>query len=146
MYPKLLWACTPRVGDVCAHFARRQAGLRDPLRENWRVTPEVGHRSPETRWIPSFHCMYPHAGHHPSREVQEYLQSPKGYPMLKAYTRLQARINSLRPEEDGATATEYALVLGLVAIALVIAAVALTPILGSFVSKIGSWMGGRTVG
>lgn len=65
--------------------------------------------------------------------------------MLKAYTRLQARINSLRPEE-GATATEYALVLGLVAIALVIAAVALTPILGSFVAKIGSWMNGRTVG
>ena len=60
--------------------------------------------------------------------------------MLKAYTRLQARINSLRPEE-GATATEYALVLGLVAIALVVAAIALTPILKTFVAAVGTWMG-----
>ncbi|MGW9629485.1 hypothetical protein ACWGST_02185 [Agromyces sp. NPDC055520] len=63
--------------------------------------------------------------------------------MLKAYTRLQARLNSLRPEEDGATATEYALVLGLVAIALVVAAIALTPILKSFVADVGVWMGGQ---
>lgn len=65
--------------------------------------------------------------------------------MLKAYTRLQARLNSLRTDE-GATATEYALVLGLVAIALVVAAIALTPILNSFVKDIGTWMDGRTVG
>jgi pilus assembly protein Flp/PilA len=63
--------------------------------------------------------------------------------MLKAYTRLQARLNSLHSEEEGATATEYALVLGLVAIALVVAAIALTPILTSFVSSVGSWMGGQ---
>ena len=37
--------------------------------------------------------------------------------MLKAYTRAVARINSLRSEEEGATATEYALIIGLVAIA-----------------------------
>jgi len=66
--------------------------------------------------------------------------------MLKAYAALQARINSLRTEEEGATATEYALVLGLVAIALVIAAVALTPILNSYVSQIGSWMNSQGVG
>ena len=66
--------------------------------------------------------------------------------MLKAYTRLVARINSLQSKEEGATATEYALVLGLVAIALVVSAIALTPILKDFVSDIGSWMGGRTVG
>ncbi|MDF0513870.1 Flp family type IVb pilin [Agromyces sp. H3Y2-19a] len=66
--------------------------------------------------------------------------------MLKAYAALQARINSLRSEEEGATATEYALVLGLVAIALVIAAVALTPILNSYVSQIGSWMNSQGVG
>lgn len=60
--------------------------------------------------------------------------------MLKAYTRLQARLNSLG-QEDGATATEYALVLGLVAIALVVAAIALTPILTSFVADVGTWMG-----
>ncbi|MFF2277830.1 Flp family type IVb pilin [Agromyces sp. NPDC058126] len=65
--------------------------------------------------------------------------------MLKAYAALQARINSLRSEE-GATATEYALVLGLVAIALVIAAIALTPILDSYVAEIGSWMDSQGVG
>ena len=61
--------------------------------------------------------------------------------MLKAYSRLQARINSLRTEEEGATATEYALVLGLVAIALVVAATALTGILDDFVGAVGDWMG-----
>lgn len=66
--------------------------------------------------------------------------------MLKAYARLQARINSLRADEEGATATEYALVLGLVAIGLVIAATLLMPILGSWVADIGSWMNGRSVG
>jgi Flp pilus assembly pilin Flp len=65
--------------------------------------------------------------------------------MLKAFSRLQARMNSLHTDEEGATATEYALVLGLVAIALVVAAVALTPILGSFVADIGSWMNARTL-
>ena len=60
--------------------------------------------------------------------------------MLKAYSRAVARINSLRSEEDGATATEYALVLGLVAIALVVAATALTGILDTYVAKIGTWM------
>jgi Flp pilus assembly pilin Flp len=66
--------------------------------------------------------------------------------MLKAYSRAMARINSLRTEEEGATATEYALVLGLVAIALVVAAVALTPILNTFVGEVGDWMEGQTVG
>lgn len=66
--------------------------------------------------------------------------------MLKAYTRALARINSLRSEEEGATATEYALVLGLVAIALVVAAIGLTPILTNFVKEIGTWMDAKTVG
>lgn len=65
--------------------------------------------------------------------------------MLKAYSRAVARINSLRNEE-GATATEYALVLGLVAIALVVAATALTGILNTFIGDISAWMGGLTVG
>lgn len=65
--------------------------------------------------------------------------------MLKAYTRAVARLNALR-EDEGATATEYALVLGLVAIALVVAAVALTPILDTFVADIGTWMDGQVVG
>ena len=68
--------------------------------------------------------------------------------MLKAYTRAVARINSLKANEEGATATEYALVLGLVAIALVVAAVALTPILDDFVGDIKTWMDaqGGTIG
>ncbi|MDQ0894600.1 hypothetical protein [Agromyces ramosus] len=66
--------------------------------------------------------------------------------MLKAYSRAMARINSLGTEEEGATATEYALVLGLVAIALVVAAVGLTPILTGFVADVNTWMDGRTVG
>lgn len=68
--------------------------------------------------------------------------------MLKAYSRAVARINSLKANDEGATATEYALVLGLVAIALVVAAVALTPILDDFVSDVGTWMGnqGGTIG
>jgi pilus assembly protein Flp/PilA len=72
--------------------------------------------------------------------------TPKDLQMLKAYTRLVARINSLRNEEEGATATEYALVLGLVAIALVVAAVALTPILNSFVADISAWMAAQNPG
>ena len=43
--------------------------------------------------------------------------------MLKAFTRVQARINSLRSEE-GATAVEYGLMVGLIA-AVIITAVAL---------------------
>lgn len=68
--------------------------------------------------------------------------------MLKAYSRARALVNSLRTEEEGATATEYALVLGLVAIALVVAAVALTPILDDFVADVATWMGtqGGTIG
>ena len=66
--------------------------------------------------------------------------------MLKAYSRAVARINSLKSNEEGATATEYALVLGLVAIALVVAAIALTPILDTFVADIGTWMGEQEVG
>lgn len=66
--------------------------------------------------------------------------------MLKAYTRAVARLNTLKDAEEGATATEYALVLGLVAIALVVAAVALTPILDDFVSEIGTWMESKNPG
>jgi pilus assembly protein Flp/PilA len=60
--------------------------------------------------------------------------------MLKAYSRARALIDSLRTEEKGATAVEYALVLGLVAIVLVVAAVGLQPILTAFVADIGAWM------
>lgn len=66
--------------------------------------------------------------------------------MLKAYTRALARINSLRSEEEGATATEYALVLGIVAIGLVVAAAALLPLLSGWVADIKTWMDGQQVG
>ena len=38
--------------------------------------------------------------------------------MLKAYTRLHARINSLRSEEDGAAA-EYGLIIAIVALGII---------------------------
>ncbi|RXZ72682.1 Flp family type IVb pilin [Agromyces albus] len=65
--------------------------------------------------------------------------------MLKAYSRARALINSVRTEEEGANAVEYALVLGLVAIALVVAAIGLTPILTTFVAEIGTWMDAQGV-
>ena len=53
--------------------------------------------------------------------------------MLKAYSRIQARINSLRTEEEGATAVEYGLIVALIA-AVIVGAVALLgeQILGAF--------------
>ncbi|WP_173922791.1 Flp family type IVb pilin [Agromyces sp. Marseille-P2726] len=66
--------------------------------------------------------------------------------MLKAYSRAVARINSLRTEEEGATATEYALVLGIVAIGLVIAAAALLPFLSGWVAEMQTWMNNQDVG
>lgn len=56
--------------------------------------------------------------------------------MLKAYTALQARINSLRNEEDGATATEYALIIGVASIAIVAALALLAPAITDFVNKV----------
>lgn len=49
--------------------------------------------------------------------------------MLKAYSRAVARINSLRDEEEGAAAVEYALIVGLISIVVV---VALTGLFGGF--------------
>ena len=65
--------------------------------------------------------------------------------MLKLVTRAQARLNSLR-DEEGATATEYALVLGIVAIGLVVAAAALLPLLSGWVADIQTWMDTQVVG
>lgn len=65
--------------------------------------------------------------------------------MLKLITRAQARLNSIR-DEEGATATEYALVLGIVAIGLVVAAAALLPLLDTWVDDIQAWMDLQVVG
>ena len=43
---------------------------------------------------------------------------------MKTYTRIQALINSMREEEDGATAVEYGLMVSLIAV-VIITAVAL---------------------
>ncbi|KQZ11094.1 Flp family type IVb pilin [Agromyces fucosus] len=40
--------------------------------------------------------------------------------MLKAYSRIQARINSLRTEEEGATAVEYGLIVAAIAAVIVV--------------------------
>ncbi len=54
--------------------------------------------------------------------------------MLKAYTALQARLNSLRTEEEGATAAEYALIIGVASLAIVAALVLLGPAIIDFVN------------
>ncbi|GAA3937206.1 Flp family type IVb pilin [Microbacterium soli] len=41
--------------------------------------------------------------------------------MLKAYAKAQAFINSLRSEEEGATAVEYGLIVSLIAVAIIAA-------------------------
>ncbi len=58
---------------------------------------------------------------------------PKRSIMLKAFSRLQARVNSLRTEEEGATAVEYGLIVALIA-AVIVGVVALLgqDILGAF--------------
>ena len=53
--------------------------------------------------------------------------------MLKAYSRAVARINSLRSEEEGATATEYALIIGVASILIVAALATIAPAITTFV-------------
>jgi pilus assembly protein Flp/PilA len=59
---------------------------------------------------------------------------PEGFTMLKAYSRAAARINSLRNDEDGATATEYALIIGVASIAIVAALALIAPAISTFVT------------
>ncbi|MGB4136911.1 MAG: Flp family type IVb pilin [Microbacterium sp.] len=56
--------------------------------------------------------------------------------MLKAFTKAQAHLNSLVPveEEEGATAVEYALIIGLVSIVIVLALVALVEPIRTFIN------------
>ena len=54
--------------------------------------------------------------------------------MLKAYTRALARINSLRTEEEGATAVEYALIVGLVSLIIIGALALIGPAVVTFVN------------
>jgi Flp pilus assembly pilin Flp len=61
---------------------------------------------------------------------------PEGLPMLKAYSRAVARINSLRTEEEGATGTEYALIIGVASIAIVTALALLGPAITRFVNEV----------
>jgi pilus assembly protein Flp/PilA len=50
--------------------------------------------------------------------------SQNGKPDMKFYTKVQALINSMRTEEEGATAVEYGLMVSLIAV-VIIGAVAL---------------------
>ncbi len=54
--------------------------------------------------------------------------------MLKLITKAQARLNSLR-DEEGATATEYALIIGVASIAIVGTLAALAPAIGNFIQN-----------
>ncbi|WP_022891209.1 Flp family type IVb pilin [Agromyces subbeticus] len=55
--------------------------------------------------------------------------------MLKAYSRIQARINSLRDQEEGATAVEYALIVGLVSLVIIAALALIGPAVVTFVNN-----------
>lgn len=54
--------------------------------------------------------------------------------MLKLITRAQARLNSFR-SEDGATATEYALIIGVASIAIVATLATLSGAIGDFIDN-----------
>lgn len=54
--------------------------------------------------------------------------------MLKSYSRIQARINSLRDQEEGATAVEYALIIGLVSLVIIAALALIAPAVVTFVN------------
>lgn len=54
--------------------------------------------------------------------------------MLKAYSRIQARLNSVRTEEEGATAVEYALIVGLVSLIIIGALALIGPAVVTFVN------------
>jgi pilus assembly protein Flp/PilA len=49
-------------------------------------------------------------------------------------------------KERGATAVEYALVIGLISIALIVAATALTGVLDDIVEQIQEWFGAQEIG
>lgn len=55
--------------------------------------------------------------------------------MLKLYTRAQDRLAQLRDEEDGATATEYALIIGAASIVIVGALTLIGPELVTWVNE-----------
>ena len=61
--------------------------------------------------------------------------------MLKAYTRARAYINSLRSEEDGATAVEYGLLVALIAAAIIAAVLALGGTLNGVFEGVNSKLG-----
>lgn len=56
--------------------------------------------------------------------------------MLKAYTRAVAKLNSLRAEEEGATATEYALIIGVASIVIVGTLAAIAPLIAEFIDTV----------
>ncbi len=56
--------------------------------------------------------------------------------MLNAYSRAMARMNALREKEEGATATEYALIIGVASIAIVGALFLLAPAITDFVNLV----------
>lgn len=60
--------------------------------------------------------------------------------MLKAYTRVAARINSLRSDEAG-NAAEYGLIIAIVALGIVVALGALAAALSGMFGRVGTALG-----
>ena len=63
--------------------------------------------------------------------------------IMLALLTLKARFEEQK--EKGATAVEYALVIGLISIALIVAATALTGVLGDIVDQIQAWFDNQDV-
>ncbi len=65
---------------------------------------------------------------------ESYPPNPKDTAMLKAYSRAVARINSVQNDEEGATAVEYALIVGLVSLIIIAALALIGPAVATFVT------------
>ena len=72
----------------------------------------------------------------PSADMNGPLNSPtrRVSKMLKLMTQAQARLNSFKDDENGATATEYALIIGVASIVIVAALALIAPAISNFVT------------
>ncbi len=55
---------------------------------------------------------------------------------MKFYTQILARINSLRSDEEGATAVEYGLMVSLIAVAIIVAVTAVATALNGLFGEV----------
>ena len=61
---------------------------------------------------------------------------------MKIYTKIQALINSMRTDEEGATAVEYGLMVSLIAVVIIAAVTVIGTALATKFGVVGSSLGG----